>query len=89
MAGSAVLCAFQRRPWSETTDFPGLVKAHLTDFSGVKQQKRVPGRRCIEDDKALCAGIDFPRESTEYRDLLGARRTRILFQQSTRAAVSA
>ena len=53
----------------------------MVSLAGVEQQQRVPGRRGIEHDERLLAAGNLAGERPEYRDLLGAGRAQIFFEQ--------
>jgi hypothetical protein len=53
----------------------------VVGLGGVEQQKRVAGGRGIEHHKTGCAGTDDAGEGAEHRDLLGAGRAQVLFEQ--------
>jgi hypothetical protein len=55
----------------------------MVRLSGVEQEQRMAGWRGVEDDESVLPGGNSLCEGPEHRDLLGARRSKIFFQDGT------
>ena len=82
-----VLQASEQSPNSLRNLTDGALDLAVVALRGVEQQQCVARRRGIEhDDRVLCR-VDCASEGAEHRDLLGARRPQVLFQQRTTVLV--
>src|SRR5271165_3129470 len=61
----------------------GALDLALVALRGVEQEQGVAGRRGIEHDDRIPCRVDSASEGAEHRDLLGAGRAHVLFQQRT------